>query len=408
MYLRYRFLSKKLCMCGVALQNLGFSCFSTWPVYLNAKYTRSWRHELPYSDTLFHYKLEVPVSGMLHLTTPCNTYVKSKYNEDEPMKKELDVKIYGRGDQGVKIEDLQNIVDRVHKFREIVKYKFTGHPPLLRVDFPHLQKYKHEIQNCLAIVVEMPYQYGMLADVKEWGNLCIQDFENEYTSGYTEYGYIEISKIKTDYADVFSGSDIFCNDYVIGSGQFVCLQEGDIYMKKLQGINFAMDGLVGNVETESVYCKDVVYTNELGNVTTGIVNADICHVETEVGKIEIDSLSTGDFVGKIYETGDMDVTLEKTSDLYIYHAQGGSTTLKVGPEVEFDLLVQSKTSSVSSELKFSQLEKYTDHIQKYDVTKGQIGNKRKQWKIENDFGHVRITEGDWMSNLRRRIPNFEP
>ena len=44
-------------------------------------------------------------------------------------------------------------------------------------------------------------------------------------------------------------------------------------MKKLQGINFAMDGLVGNVETESVYCKDVVYTNELGNVTTGIVNA---------------------------------------------------------------------------------------------------------------------------------------
>ena len=44
-------------------------------------------------------------------------------------------------------------------------------------------------------------------------------------------------------------------------------------MKKLQGINFAMDGLVGNVETESVYCIDVVYTNELGNVKTGIVNA---------------------------------------------------------------------------------------------------------------------------------------
>ena len=52
-----------------------------------------------------------------------------------------------------------------------------------QVDFPYLQKYKNEIQNCLAIVVEMPYQYGMLADVKEWGNLCIQDFENEYTSG---------------------------------------------------------------------------------------------------------------------------------------------------------------------------------------------------------------------------------
>ena len=133
MYLRYLSVSKRLCLCGVALQNLGVSFFSTWPVHCNAKYTRSWRHELPYSDTLFHYKLEVPVSGMLHLTTPCNTYIKSKYNEDEPMKKELDVKIYARRDQGVKIEDLQKIVDRVHKFREIVRHKFTGHPPLLRV-----------------------------------------------------------------------------------------------------------------------------------------------------------------------------------------------------------------------------------------------------------------------------------
>ena len=60
---------------------------------------------------------------------------------------------------------------------------------------------------------------------------------------------------------------------MLGSGQFVCLRQGDIYMKKLQGVHFAMDGLVGDVETESVYCKDVVYTNELGNVTTGIVNA---------------------------------------------------------------------------------------------------------------------------------------
>ena len=43
-------------------------------------------------------------------------------------------------------------------------------------------------------------------------------------------------------------------------------------MKKLQGVHFAMDGLIGDVETESVYCKDVVYTNELGDVTTGVVN----------------------------------------------------------------------------------------------------------------------------------------
>ena len=93
--------------------------------------------------------------------------------------------------------------------------------------------------------------------------------------GYTEFGYIEVSKIRTVYADIFSGGDIFCNDYILGSGQFVCLQQGDIYMKKLQGVNFAMDGLVGNVETESVYCSDVVYTNELGDITTGIVHASM-------------------------------------------------------------------------------------------------------------------------------------
>ena len=57
-----------------------------------------------------------------------------------------------------------------------------------QVDFPHLQKYRNEIKNCLAIVVEMPYQYGMVADVTHWGNLCIQDFENEYTSGNNLYG----------------------------------------------------------------------------------------------------------------------------------------------------------------------------------------------------------------------------
>lgn len=89
--------------------------------------------------------------------------------------------------------------------------------------------------------------------------------------GYTELGDIELSKIRTDYADCFSGRHIYCHDYIYGSGQFVCLQKGSIYMKNLQGVNFAMDGVDGNVETESVYCSDVVFTNEQGHVSTGVV-----------------------------------------------------------------------------------------------------------------------------------------
>ena len=82
--------------------------------------------------------------------------------------------------------------------------------------------------------------------------------------------------------------------------------------------------------------------------------------------------------------------------------------MKIGPGVDLDLLVESKTSSVSSQLAFSKLEKYTDHIHKYDVTKGQIGGKPKSWKIENHCGHVRIEEGDWMSSLKSKIPNLDP
>ena len=86
----------------------------------------------------------------------------------------------------------------------------------------------------------------------------------------------------------------------------------------------------------------------------------------------------------------------------------GDVNVKVGPGVNLDMLVESKTSSISTQLEFSTLEKYTDHIQKYDVTKGQIGDKPKSWKIENHFGHVRIEEGDWMNTLKFKIPNFDP
>lgn len=109
--------------------------FCTLPAFHNdAKHIKSWRHELPYSHILFRNTMDVPISGILHLTTACNTYIKSRYNEDEPDRKEFVVTIYAKGDQGVKIEDLQKIVDRINKFRNIVRYKFTGKPPLLRVN----------------------------------------------------------------------------------------------------------------------------------------------------------------------------------------------------------------------------------------------------------------------------------
>ena len=129
-------MSKKLCLCGRILNQRGrlLANFCTGPALRrNEKYNRTWRHDLPYSDVLFRYNLEVPIEGMLHLTTACNTYIKSRYNEDEPDKKELIVTIYAKGDQGANVAELQKVVDRVHKFRNIVRHKFTGHPPLLRV-----------------------------------------------------------------------------------------------------------------------------------------------------------------------------------------------------------------------------------------------------------------------------------
>ena len=59
----------------------------------------------------------------------------------------------------------------------------------VQVDFPYLQKYRDEIQNGMAIVVEMPYKYGTLAEIKGRGSLCIQDFENEYTSGEVNFSF---------------------------------------------------------------------------------------------------------------------------------------------------------------------------------------------------------------------------
>ena len=82
--------------------------------------------------------------------------------------------------------------------------------------------------------------------------------------------------------------------------------------------------------------------------------------------------------------------------------------LKIGPSVEMEMEVQSKSSSVSSRIDFKQLEKYNDPVNKYMVTKGTLGVPTKKWLIENHHGHVAIDQGSWMDSLKLRIPNLNP
>eukprot|EP00795_Rhopilema_esculentum_P012721 gene12721-3442_t len=368
----------------------------------------TWRDEIHGSEVLFQHKMEVPVRGLIHLTSGCNTILKSKYNEDEPDRKDAIITIYGKEGHGKSIEELRKIVEKVNNFRNIIRYKFTGYPPILRVDFPYLKKYKEELKNCTALVVEVPYEYQIVAQVKGEANIYMKDFENEYTSGYADLGNIELSKIKTVYAECFSGGDIVCRDSIHGSGHFWTMLDGGIYMKKLQGINFALNSMNGDIKTETVYCDDVVYTNEQGDVITGLVQSTGCHVETENGNLKIDSVSCENLVGRIFKKGTMDFVVEKTKDMYIYHGEGGDVNLKIGPSVEMEMEVQSKSSSVSSQIDFKQLEKYNDPVNKYMVTKGTRGAPTKKWLIENHHGHFAIDQGNWMDSLKLKIPNLNP
>ena len=60
------------------------------------------------------------------------------------------------------------------------------------MELPYLQKHREEFEHCMTLVVEMPYQYGMIAKVTENANLFIKDFENEYTSGTAIFHAVEI------------------------------------------------------------------------------------------------------------------------------------------------------------------------------------------------------------------------
>ena len=61
------------------------------------------------------------------------------------------------------------------------------------MEFPYLQKHREELEHCMTLVVEMPYQYGMIAKVTENSNLFIKDFENDYTSGITIFILLKYS-----------------------------------------------------------------------------------------------------------------------------------------------------------------------------------------------------------------------
>ncbi len=66
-------------------------------------------------------------------------------------------------------------------------------------------------------------------------------------------------------------------------------------------------------------------------------------------------------------------------------------------------MINSKSSSVSSELDFTELEKKDDPVRKYEVVTGKIGEGGKELKCEAHQGHIRIEKGDWMSTMKLKL-----
>ena len=122
-------------------------------------------------------------------------------------------------------------------------------------------------------MVDIPYGINIFAQVFKNANLLIKEFENKKLWAYADLGEIELSKVKCLYAECYSGGDVVCKDYYIGSGSFRTMLGGNVSMKKLQGGNFSVFGEEGDLHTDSVYCKDVVYCAEQGNVTAGNIHA---------------------------------------------------------------------------------------------------------------------------------------
>eukprot|EP00794_Sanderia_malayensis_P016848 gene16848-18547_t len=361
----------------------------------------AWQARISESEVIFNQNQDVSRHGMMDLLSACNTIVQPKLCDNSPYADHATVTIYGKPTNGVSLSSLKEIVHGVNNFKNIVGFLAEGHPQLFRVKFPYLQKYKNELQHCLMMVVEIPYEFDMLAQVTQNSNLCIKQFENVRTFAYADLGEIELSKMKCIFADCYSGGDVVCRDHYNGSGTFKTMLKGGVYFKKMQGTNFSIYSEHGDLVTDAVYCEDMVYCAEQGDVIAGTVQSNECYFETYNGQINIGSLSTNKTIGRITESGNLDVALEKSTEFEYENEKLGDITLRLNPSVEANLLINSKSSSVSSELNFDELEKNNDPIGKYEVLKGKIGHNRKDINLNAHKGHVTVTVGDWMSSLKR-------
>ncbi len=113
----------------------------------------------------------------------------------------------------------------------------------------------------------------MLSQVTQNSNLFIKEFENVRTFAYADLGEIELSKMKCGYADCYSGGDVVCRDHFNGSGTFKTMLKGGVFFKKMQGKNFSVYSEEGDLVTEAVYCEDMVYCGEIGDVIAGNIHA---------------------------------------------------------------------------------------------------------------------------------------
>ena len=54
-----------------------------------------------------------------------------------------------------------------------------------------------------------------------------------------------------------------------------------------------------------------------------------CHFETHNGQLKVDSVTADKTVGRIFNSGKMDIVIEKTTEMYLYHGEGKKKTGKL-------------------------------------------------------------------------------
>ncbi len=134
----------------------------------------------------------------------------------------------------------------------------------------------------------MPIEFDMVSQVTQNSNLFIKGFENEIIHAFADLGEMELSKLKCKFAECYTGGNLVSRDHYTGSGQFRTMLKGGVYFKKMLGGYFSLYSDNGDLVTDSVYAKDIVYCAEQGDVIAGTVQSSEYYRTRSVTKKQTD------------------------------------------------------------------------------------------------------------------------